>query len=53
MSISFHAFSMRVLTSISVDEMLMPMYVNVSANFKDLLLRKEMAPFLFFFKNKI
>ena len=42
-SIAFHAFAMRMLTSLSVDEILLPRYMNLSSNFRDLLLKMEMA----------
>ena len=39
-----HDFSMRMLTSLSVDEILLPRYVNWSINFKGLPFKEEMAP---------
>ena len=41
--IAFHAFARCMLTSFSVDEMLLPRYVNWSTNFRGLLHRVEMA----------
>ena len=43
--IQFHAVVSRMLTSLSVDEMLLLRYVNRSSNFRGLLLRVEIAPF--------
>ena len=36
MSIAIYAFDMRMLKSLSVDEILLPMYVNRSADFRDI-----------------
>ena len=39
LSIAFHAFTWCMLTSLSVDEMLLPRYMNWSTYFRDLPLR--------------
>ena len=44
LSIAVNAFTKRILTSLSVDEMLLPRYVNLSTNFRGLLFRVETAP---------
>ena len=44
LSIEVYAFLRRILTSLSVDETLLPKYINLSTNFKGLPLRVEMAP---------
>ena len=44
LSIVFHAFTSHMLTSLSVDEILLPRYENWSTNFRGLPLRVEMAP---------
>ncbi len=38
------AFAMRILTSLSVDENLLPRYENLYVNFRGPFLRVEMAP---------
>ena len=43
--ITVHTFTRHMLTSFSVDEMLLPMYMNLSNNFKGLTLKVEMAHF--------
>ena len=40
-----HAFTGHMLTLLSVDEILLLRYVNLSTNFRDLPFRVEMAPF--------
>ena len=40
-----HAFPIHVLTSLSVDEILLPRYVNCSTGFRGLPLSMEMSPF--------
>ena len=45
LSIAFHIFDRFMLTSLSVDEMLLPRYVNLSTDFSGLPLRVEKAPF--------
>ena len=45
LSIAIHAFPMYILTLLSVDEILLPRYVNWSINFKDLQSSVEMASF--------
>ena len=42
--ITVHAFAWNMLTSLSVDEILLPRYVNLSTNFSGLLLIMEMTP---------
>ena len=42
LSIAFHAFPVCRSTSLSVDEILLPRYVNWSTNFRGLLLKVEM-----------
>ena len=44
LSIAIHAFLMCSLTSLSVDEILLPRYVNWSTNFRGLPLQMEMTP---------
>ena len=44
LSIIVHSFARRVLTSIAVDEILLPGYVNLSTNLRGLPFRMEMAP---------
>ena len=39
-----HAFLMRMLTTYSVDEILLPSYVNWSTNFRGLSLKMKMTP---------
>ena len=41
--ISVHAFARRVLMSLSVDEILLPRYMNFSTNLRELSLRVEMS----------
>ena len=43
-SIAIHAFASRILTSLLVDETLLPRYVKLSTNFRGLSFRVEMAP---------
>ena len=45
LSIAFSIFHRRMLTSLSVDEMLLPRYVKLSTNFRVLPLREERVPF--------
>ena len=45
LSIAVHIFAKCVLISLSVDEMLLLRYLNLSTNFRGLPLRVEMAPF--------
>ena len=47
LSIAFHTFARHMMTLISVDEMLLPRYVNCSTIFRSLSLRMAMASFLF------
>ena len=42
--VAAHAFPIRVLTSLSVDEILLPSYVNCSTGFRGLLSSFEMPP---------
>ena len=44
--IAVHALPMFILTSISVDEILLPKIVNLSANFRALPFNEEMAKIL-------
>ena len=44
-SIAVNAFARHMLTSLSVDEILLPRYVNLSINFRGLLLRVNMVPY--------
>ena len=44
--IAVHAFAHRMLTLLSVDEILLPRYVNCSINFNGLSPRVEVTPFL-------
>ena len=44
---SFYDIPKHMLTSLSIDEMLLPIYMNWFTNFRDLSLRMEMALFLF------
>ena len=41
-----HTFTRHMLTSLSVNEILLPKYVNLSNNFRGLPLKVEMAPHL-------
>ena len=41
-----YTFSMHILTSLSVDEILLPRYVNLSTNFRGLPLKVDMAQFI-------
>ena len=43
-SMAFHDFARGILTSISVDEVLLSRYVNLPINFRGRPLRVEMAP---------
>ena len=43
--IAFHALSKGTLTSLSVDEILLPRYMNWCTNFRCLLFNEEMMPF--------
>ena len=45
LSIAVHAFPMRMLTSLSVDEISLARHVNWSINFRELSFIMEMAPF--------
>ena len=45
LSIAVHAFAKHMLTSLSINEMLPLMYVNLSSNFRGLPLRVKTAPF--------
>ena len=45
LSKSFHAFTKRMMISLSVDEMFLQRYMNISTDFSDLPLRVVMAPF--------
>ena len=42
--IAVNAFLMRMLTSLPVDEILLPSYMNWSTNFRRLIFHEEMAP---------
>ena len=42
--ITIHSFTWCILTSLSVDEILLPSYVNLSTNFRGLPLKVDMAP---------
>ena len=42
--IAVHVFPMHMLKSLSVDEILLPKYVNGSTDFKGLLFNEDMAP---------
>ena len=44
LSIAFYIFARDILTSLSIDEMLLLKYVNYSTNFRALSFRAEMAP---------
>ena len=41
-----HAFTRHILTSLSVDKILLPRYVNLSTNFSGLPVKVEIAPCL-------
>ena len=45
LSIAFHAFARCISTSLSVDDILLPRYVNWFTDFRGLPLRLEIAPF--------
>ena len=51
--IAVHTFAEHMLTSLSVDEILLPKYVNLSTNFRDLPLKVEMAPSYFKHMNSV
>ena len=42
--VAFYAFAKGMLTSLSVDEILLPKYVNLSTNFRGLPLKVKIAP---------
>ena len=44
LSMVAYAFTRHILTSLSVDEMLLPRYMNLSTNFRGLPFRVEMTP---------
>ena len=44
LSISVHAFTRHMLTSLSVDEILLLRYMNLSTNFRGLPLQVKIAP---------
>ena len=44
LSIAVYTFLMYMVTSLSVDEILLPRYVNGSTNFRGLLFNEQMAP---------
>ena len=46
LSVAFHTFAKRILTSLSFDKILLPRYVNWSTNFRDLPFKMEIALFL-------
>ena len=48
-----HAFPIRVLTSLSVDEILLPRYVNCSTGLRGLPLSVDMSPFLLKHMNSV
>ena len=48
-----HAFAIRVLTSLSVDEILLPRYVNCSTGLRGLPSSVEMFPFFFKYMNSV
>ena len=43
-SITVHAFARYMLISLSVDEILLPRYVNLSTNFRDLPINVQITP---------
>ena len=43
-SVRVHSFSMRIMISLSVNEILLPRYEKWSTNFRDLSFNMEMAP---------
>ena len=43
LSLAGHAFARHILTSLSVDEILQPRYVNLSTNFRGLSFRVQIA----------
>ena len=47
LSIAVHTFARRVLTSLSVDKILLSRYANFSTNFRGLPLKVDRAPSLF------
>ena len=44
LSIVVHAFTEHMLTSLSIEEILLPRYVNLSTNLRELPFRVEIAP---------
>ena len=53
LSIAVHTFVKHMFMSLSVDEMLLLRYVNLSMNFKGLPLKDEMVPFCLKYINSI
>ena len=51
LSIAFYAFAWPMLTSLAVDEKLLPRYVNWSTNFRGLPLKVGMASFCLKYRN--
>ena len=49
LSIAVHSSSRHMLTSLSVDKILLPRYVNISTNFRGLPFKVEMYSVLFTF----
>ena len=45
LSVAVDAFARRILISLSVDETLLPRYLNLSTNFRGLLFSVEMTPY--------
>ena len=45
LSVAVHTFAINMLTLLSVDEILLPRYVNWSTDSRGLLLKVEMAPY--------
>ena len=44
--IAVQVFASHMLTSLSVDEILLPRYINLSTNFRGLLLKVKISPCL-------
>ena len=53
LSMAVYAFTWHMLTSFSVDEILLPKYVNWSTNFRGLPFKVEMASFCFKHMNSV
>ena len=53
LSFAVHALSVRMLTSLSIDEILLPSYVNWSTDFSGLLREVEIGPCYLKYMNSV